>query len=819
MIGVNISTGLRVTFSAAARILLVAGLLLSAVASGEATASVATTAAPAALPVPEQGPQQGAVTHLMIENVGQFAGEARFVLKQGNQRIWLTADALWLTAPDPLADGEVRAPAQRLPGEVAQQRHPLAAARPGTAIRLTFPGANAAPTLEPYGRLSTRVSYLIGNDPANWRQDVPVWSGVRYRNLYPDVDLVIGDGAAGTVPWRLEAQPGADLSAVTLRVEGADSVTSAADGLELEMAGKMVNLALPAWSLQGQPDFSGSTIVRQTDGGAFAIAPGAQVQAGTEPKASAAGVTAAADLIYNTPLAGAVYDVGYAIAADSQGNTYITGETQSFNLPANPGSFDPTNGGTTDATEAFVAKFNPNGSGLPVYLTYLGGEDLDIGWGIAVSGGVAFVAGETKSTTLPGMAGVVLGAGTDLFVAALNANGTGVHYMTRLGGTAYDAAYAIAVQGLEAYFVGTTTSSSVCAGSASGDLLVGKLNAAGTSVYSTCFGYPDTMEAGYAIAVRNGEAFVAGDAWLLSRDIIVGRIAASGAVAGGTEVSASGDDWSNGIAVDDAGSIYVAGTTQTSVGFPGTVSTAPWGGGETDAVVLKLHPVGTSMVLDFATYLGGEGDDFASGIAVDTVQGLYVAGTTASSVFPMTTGAYDEVLGGGFDVFVARMHLGANSTAPDKVTYATYLGAANEDWGGGVATDTGGHAYVTGSSATSANWNSTNAFVAKLKVSSPLAAPVLTITRSGTSSLLTWNAVAGRSFYQVFRSSQPYFQPGDWSSWLPVPQPTATSYTDVNALAAVNSYFYVVKTVNAAPEASVNSNRVGKFTYPLVKGN
>ena len=46
------------------------------------------------------------------------------------------------------------------------------------------------------------------------------------------------------------------------------------------------------------------------------------------------------------------------------------------------------------------------------------------------------------------------------------------------------------------------------------------------------------------------------------------------------------------------------------------------------------------------------------------------------------------------DVFVARMHLA--SGAPNKVTYATYLGGANDDFGLGVATDTGGHAFVTG---------------------------------------------------------------------------------------------------------------------------
>lgn len=809
MNNVSVSAGLRVAISAAGRILLAAILLI--------TPAAVADSAPAGGPAPTQDFQQPAGSHFVVENVGQFAGEARFLLRQGDQRIWLADDSVWLTVPDPLTDSGRSTPEVDSERPLGRARHPAAVARSGTAIRFRFQGADPTAAIEPFNRVSTHVSYLIGDNPANWRQDVPVWSGVRYRGLYPGVDLVIGDGAVGTVPWRLEAQAGADLNAVTLRVEGADSVTAAAGDLRLEMKGQAVNLALPGWSLSGQADSSGSTAVQLAGEAAFTLTPGTEPRTGSELNAGAAGVTALDDLIYNTPLAGGLYDVGYAIAADAQGNTYITGETASSDLPFTAGAYDQTNNGIVDPTEAFVAKFDPNGGVLPVYLTYLGGDDLDIGWGIAVSGGIAFVAGETKSTNFPGMIQPVLG--TDAFVAALNATGTDVRYVSRVGGLEYDAAFAIAAEGLEAYLVGTTQSTTVCATSADGDLLVAKLNTLGAQVYATCIDSSDP-EAGYAIAVRNGEAFVAGDTWpATSRDIIVGHVSTGGAINGGGIFGGTADDTSNGIAVDAFGSIYVAGTTWSSADFPvTTLPAAPWGGGDTDAVVMQMHRNGTAMDLDFATYLGGESDDSAYGIAVDTVQGLYVAGTTTSAVFPMTAGvAYDETFNGVSDVFVARMHLGATSTAPDKVTYATYLGAANEDWGGAVATDTGGHAYVTGSSATSADWDSANAFVAKLKVSSPLAAPALTITRSGTSALLEWGNTAPR--FQVFQSDRPYFMPGDWSSLAPIADNAAIFYLDNNALNVVDARYYVVKAVDATPAASENSNRVGKFTYPLVKGN
>ena len=208
-------------------------------------------------------------------------------------------------------------------------------------MRFTFPGANPAATLEPFGRVPTHVSYLIGNDPSRWQRDVPVWSGVRYRDLYPGVDLVIGGDAAGTLPWRLEARPGANLQAVTLRVEGADRVAAVADQLRLEMKGRAVDVALPAWSLAGQANPIGSAVVRQAGEGAFTVSPESQPQPGQAPAAGAAGVADAGDLIYSTFLGGTAGDTGYGIAVDYLGNAYVTGVTRSDDFPVTPGQLRP----------------------------------------------------------------------------------------------------------------------------------------------------------------------------------------------------------------------------------------------------------------------------------------------------------------------------------------------------------------------------------------------------------------------------------------------------------------------------------------------
>jgi len=243
-----------------------------------------------------------------------------------------------------------------------------------------------------------------------------------------------------------------------------------------------------------------------------------------------------------------------------------------------------------------------------------------------------------------------------------------------------------------------------------------------------------------------------------------------------------------------------------------------YGGGSLDAVVLKLNGL---LGVDFATHLGGDGEDLGYGIAVDTVGGFYVAGTTASANFPVGTGA----LSGETDVFVARMHLGA--TASNKVTYATYLGGTGIDENYGVASDTAGNIFVTGYTE-SADLPVLNAFgsqlggpsdgfVSKISASDPPAAPTVTVAAATPNVALTWGAVGGGDRYQVFRSSQPYFKPGDWSSPLPLAEPSAPAHDDP-VLAQVDAHFYVVKAVSTASEAGPNSNRVGKFTFGLVPG-
>jgi hypothetical protein len=160
---------------------------------------------------------------MFIQNVGQFTERARFRAYSGDQDLWLAEDGLWITikepAPSPKAE-HVHAPGGE---KAAPQKNQL---RQGVALHLSFVGANPHPRLEPFDPLDTRVSYFIGNQPAEWQSDLPVWGGVRYVNLYPGIDLEITD-QNGQLVQRLVARSAeavSQLDDVRLRVDGADDI-------------------------------------------------------------------------------------------------------------------------------------------------------------------------------------------------------------------------------------------------------------------------------------------------------------------------------------------------------------------------------------------------------------------------------------------------------------------------------------------------------------------------------------------------------------------------------------------------------------------
>lgn len=188
-----------------------------------------------------------------------------------------------------------------------------------------------------------------------------------------------------------------------------------------------------------------------------------------------------------------------------------------------------------------------------------------------------------------------------------------------------------------------------------------------------------------------------------------------------TFLGGSAQDFGNSIVVDFPGNAYIAGHTR-SPDFPTTLGAAQTVfGGNRDAFITKLNPTGTSLL--YSTFLGGSNEDAANEIVVDNSGNAFVTGSTKSSNFPTTGGVVQPAFGGDTDAFVAKLN-----AAGSAFLYSTYLGGSAEDVAKGIAVDSAGNAYVTGST-TSGNFPTTvgafataltgprNAFVAKLNAS------------------------------------------------------------------------------------------------------
>lgn len=144
----------------------------------------------------------------------------------------------------------------------------------------------------------------------------------------------------------------------------------------------------------------------------------------------------------------------------------------------------------------------------------------------------------------------------------------------------------------------------------------------------------------------------------------------------------------DGIAVDAAGEIVIAGTT-SSTNFP-TISAlqSTYGGGPHDAFVAKINAAGSALV--YSTYLGGSGDDYTNGLAIDASGNAFVTGHTTSTNFP-TFAPLQGASGGADDAFVTKLN-----AAGSALLYSTYLGGSGNDQAKGVAIDTAGDAFIAG---------------------------------------------------------------------------------------------------------------------------
>ena len=233
---------------AAASVALVVMLLvtLSSHADRPVVASAGSAGSVVTRPVADRvGPVSGPATPLLfIENVGQIDGRARFAIPTAGGTAWLADDGLWIRLTQQTA--AIASKQDRRAGGLPLSDAPTES----SAVRIGFTGAAPLSQPEPFGPVDTAISYFIGNNPAVWRTNVPVWSGIRYRDVYPGLDLELTSDR-GRFAWRFVSRGEAsasgtpDAGAVALQ-STASSLVIVGNDLMIETVGGTTSIPLPA---------------------------------------------------------------------------------------------------------------------------------------------------------------------------------------------------------------------------------------------------------------------------------------------------------------------------------------------------------------------------------------------------------------------------------------------------------------------------------------------------------------------------------------------------------------------------------------------
>jgi hypothetical protein len=656
------------------------------------------------------------------QNKGQTDAQVKYMARGNGYTLFLTANDAVFSLRTPPAESKtstIRRGSQLRAKNLLRQNKTQ---KDSTAVvRMKLVGGNALAKVSASGQLPGKSNYFIGNDTSKWQADVPHYARVSYQDVYPGVNLAF-HGAQRQIEFDFVVAAGANPAPIGFHFSGAHNTKTS---IKTDDSGNLVISSAAGDVLLHKPvAYQEQNGARQPVDAQFILKANNQVsfELGNYDHTRELVIDPSVSYEYSTYLGGTGNDEGYAIASDSSGNAYITGQTASANFPTTSGAFQTTLKGTNNV---FVTSVAAGGSSL-IYSTYIGGngDPGDSGNAIAVdSAGTAYVAGGTTSSNFPHTAGVfqttLKGAG-NAFVFHLSPTGS-LTYSTYLGGAGTDVALGIALasgSSGDVYVAGKTSSSdfpTLGPLQTSGGGFVTKLNSTGTALaYSTYLAIAgDVIN---AVSVDSSDnAYITGQTFSSSFHTTTGAFQTTcGSCSNGnsngfltvlnpggsayiysTFLGGSGLDAGNGIAVDSAGNAYVTGVT-TSSNFPTTAGAfqTTYGGG-TDAFVTKLNASGSAPM--YSTYLGGSAFDTGGGIAVDSNDNAYVTGQTSSSNFPTASPTQSAINGGNnttsSDAFVSEL----NATG-SQLIFSTYLGGSgNEDDGGfaGVATN-GASIYVTG---------------------------------------------------------------------------------------------------------------------------
>ena len=577
------------------------------------------------------------------------------------------------------------------------------------ALEMRLKGANADPRIEGTDPLPGTVNYFSGGDARKWRTGIPRFGRVLYRSVYPGIDLAYY-GTERQLEYDFVVAPGADPGRIAMEVAGHDRAS-------IDAQGDLVLMAEGHEMRQHKP------VVYQVHDGRRERVDGRYVLRGSTVTFALGPYDRSRALVidplfgYSTYLGGNKEEDGTGVATDAECNLYMTGTTPSVNFPTTPGAFRVS---VPKSTQTYVAKIDPDSETL-IYSTFLGGDSSTVSTGIVVdAAGNAYITG-TQAGNFPTTAGAP-GTSNDgrAFVAKLNPSGTQLLYGTTVPGTISGTPNAIAIdRNGAAYITGTVTAGlKTTAGAYQPTYpspvdhtgFLAKVNPDGKSLgYVTYFGVTKVNVDPTSLAVdASGTVYFTGYTRALDlpvtanapqpknagiEDAFLFKLNSTGsAILFGTYLGGVGYDRSQGVALDGAGNIYMAGLT-TSGAFPTTPGA--YRATETNfsgsGWVVKYSA--TDYKILYSTYVARVSG--LNALAVDSAGNAYTTGEANSTSDLRTTADAIKskvvVNVDGQDSWVAKLNPSGTG-----LLYGTYFGGTADETSAAIAIDSDSSIYITG---------------------------------------------------------------------------------------------------------------------------
>ncbi len=489
-------------------------------------------------------------------------------------------------------------------------------------------------------------NYYTTGDADHGIVNVHTYKTITYKDIYPHIDLILHSREEG-MKYEFVVYPGGKVSDIQIQWNGLESAKKLKDSkIEYSLVLGKMEESKPV-SFQGK-NIIESNFIKTDNCISF------QISGYNEKK----------PLIIDPSLEWATYfganqAEGNNVSTDTLGNIFMIGTSFGANaIITTSGAYQSTGSGN----DAFLVKFNSKG--FPKWATYFGGPSHDYGNALAIDLlGNVFITGFTQSDSGIATKGAYQvsngdnGHYEDAYLAKFDSSGN-LKWGTYLGGSGFDQGYGVAVDlAGNVYMSGYTQSAGI----------------ATKGSYKSIFG------TGYDLSYA-----------FLSKFTTDGKVKWITYFGGGRDGSGSGNE----IVADRFGNIYFSGATSSDSGLATIGAYQTIKGYDEDAFLAKFNSGGG---LDWATYFGGSGSDYPTGLAIDGSEDIYLVGRTGSDTGIAVNTSFQANLGGYGQSFLAKFNTGG------ALQWATYIGGFGQAVVNAVAADGVGNAFLTGSASSNSN--------------------------------------------------------------------------------------------------------------------